>query len=98
MASSVSDPVIPSSVPQPPPVGGGSGSHRRQVVIGVVVLAVLIAGLVGAAFALRSAPTARPERVLFVGDSITDQSRSGLARSLPSEDTVDIEAVPGRRF
>ena len=42
--------------------------------------------------------TGPQERVLFVGDSITDQARSALAGSLPAEDTLDIEAVPGRKF
>jgi hypothetical protein len=99
MASPVSDPVVPSSRPQPSPsLHDGSGSHRRSVIIGVLTLVVLIAAVVGAAFALKSDGTERPERVLMVGDSITDQSRSGFIGALPSDDSVDIEAVPGRRF
>ena len=102
MASPVSDPVVPSSRPQPPlPSGDGDGhghGHRRQVVIGILALVALIAVVVVAAFALKSDPTARSERVLLVGDSITDQSRTGFTGALPSEDTVDIQAVPGRKF
>ena len=63
-----------------------------------MALVILVGLFVTVAFVLKPGTTKQQERVLFVGDSITDQARSALAVSLPPEDTLDIEAVPGRKF
>jgi hypothetical protein len=106
MAMSVSDPPAapPSSAEAEPaiePIEPGDPphlSHRSSIIAGLAALVVLLFLLVTAAFALKSDGTPHPKRVLFVGDSITDQARSVLPTSFPSDDTVDVQAVPGRKF
>src|SRR5262249_50804336 len=109
MAMSVSDPPVappspaeaePGDLPDAAPDAHDAPhpSHRSSIIAGVAALVILLFLLVTAAFALKSDGTPHPQRVLFVGDSITDQARSSLPASFPSDDTVDIQAVPGRKF
>jgi hypothetical protein len=100
MVSPSSDP--PRSIERPPvdpPVPPDlPASHRSSIAGGLIALVVLVGLFVAIAFALKPGTTGPHERVLFVGDSITDQARSALTRDLPADDTLDIEAVPGRKF
>ena len=73
-------------------------SHRTSIIAGVAALVVLAGLLVLAGLALTSDASGSQQHVVFVGDSITDQARSALVAALPADDTVDVQAVPGRRF
>jgi hypothetical protein len=102
MATSVSD----GSTEALPPPGAGTDpangdeprSHRGSIVAGLVALVALLAIVVGGAVVLRPDGSAHQQRIAFIGDSITDQARPMITSTFPSEDAIDIEAVPGRKF
>jgi hypothetical protein len=76
-----------------------SRSHRGSIVAGLVALVVLLIVVVATAVVLRpDGATAHQQRIAFIGDSITDQARTVITSTFPSDDAIDIEAVPGRKF
>jgi len=66
--------------------------------MGLLALLVLAGFLAVTSVAFRSSRAIPPQRIALIGDSITDQARDVYQTELPPAYTLDIEAVPGRRF